>query len=42
MGIFVVGGSAEMPPSAAGATKGFLASWGIIKLKDFIPLARIS
>jgi hypothetical protein len=30
------------PPWGWGATKGFFTSWGIIKLKFFIPLARIS
>jgi len=41
----VVGLVAETVPESPGgdvATKGFRASWGIINVKLFIPLARIS
>jgi hypothetical protein len=41
MGVLVVEGPPVRLPGGVVATKGLLAS-GIIKLKDFIPLARIS
>jgi hypothetical protein len=40
--VLVVGATPVKVPGGGVATKGFRASWGIINVKLFIPLARIS
>jgi hypothetical protein len=41
MSVLVAGATPVNVPGGGGATKGFRASWGIINVKLFIPLARI-